>query len=81
MVEALVVDTLHVVRLHRTAVDVAEVAIVNGSAMCTDCASRRLLPLVGWVLGAVRPRVLCRFIWEGMDGSGYLAIAPGLLMA
>jgi hypothetical protein len=81
MVKALVINTPHVVQLHRTAVVIAEVAIVNGSVMCTDCDLRGLLPLVGRVLRAVGPRVLCRFIQEGIDGARYLAIAPGLLMA
>ncbi len=80
-VKALVVNTLHVVRIHLTAVVVAEVAIVNGSMMCADRALRCLLPLVGRVLGAVGPQVLHRFIREGMDGAWYLAVAPGLLMA
>ncbi len=69
------------VRLHRAAVVVAEVAIVNGSMMCADCALQGLLPLVGRVLGAVGPQVLCRFVREGMDGAWYLAVALGPLMA
>jgi hypothetical protein len=70
-----------VVKLNWTVVIVAEVAIVNGSVMCADRALGGLLPLVGRVLGAVGPQVLCWFIQEGMDGAWYLAIAPGILMA
>ncbi len=49
--------------------------------MCTDRALQGLPPLVGRVLGAVSPGVLHRFVWEGMDGARYLAVALGLLIA
>ena len=80
-VKDLVVNSLSVVRLHRTLVVIAEITIVNGSMMCTDRASWGLLPLIGRVLGAVGPRVLCWYVREGMDGARYLAIALRLLIA
>jgi hypothetical protein len=49
--------------------------------MCADRALLCLLPLVGRVLRAVGPRVLCRFVREGMDVARYLAVALGPLMA
>ena len=60
---------------------VAEVVNFNGSVMCADRALRGLLPLVGRVLGAVGSQVLHRFVWEGMDGARYLAVALEPLMA
>ncbi len=48
--------------------------------MCADRPLWGLLPLVGWVLGAVSPGVLCRFVREKMDGARYLASALGLLI-
>ncbi len=60
---------------------VAEVGIVDGSVTCADCALRGLLSLVGRIFGAVGPRVLHRFVKEGMDGAQYLAVALGPLMA
>ncbi len=81
MVEALVIISPSVVQLHQTVVVIAEITIVDSSVMCADRALRGLLPLVGRVLGAVGPRVLCRFVREGMDGARYFAIALGLLIA
>ncbi len=81
MVKALVVGSLCAVQLHCTAVIVAEVAIVNCGVVCIHCALQGRLLLVCWFLRAVGPRVLCRFIREGMERAWYLAIAPGLFIA
>jgi hypothetical protein len=81
MVKALVVNSLSVVQLHRTAVIIAEMTIVNDSMVCADRTSWGLLPLVSQVLGAVGPQMLHRFVREGKDGARYLAIALGLLIA
>ncbi len=77
----MVVGSLRVVRLHRTAVVIAEIAIVNCSMVCVDCASRGLLPLVGQILKAVGQQVLHQFVQEGVDGSQYIAAALGLFIA
>jgi hypothetical protein len=37
--------------------------------------------LVGRVLGALCPRVLCRFVQERVNGARYLAIAPAHFVA
>ncbi len=80
-IEAVVVGCLCVVRLHWAAVIIPEVAFVDCCLVCIDHALRGLLLLVGRVLGAVGPQVLCQFGQEGMDGAQYLAIALGLFIA
>jgi hypothetical protein len=81
MVEALLVGSLCVVQLHRIAVIIAEVVIVDCSMVHVDRTLRSLLPLVGRVLGAVGPRVLCRFFQEGVDGARYLPNVLELFIA
>ncbi len=81
MVEALVVGSLHAIRLYCTVVIVAEVAIVDCSVVCVHHALRGRLLLIGKVLGAIGPPVPCRFIWEEVDGAQYLVVAPGLFIA
>ncbi len=60
---------------------IAEVAIVDCHVVCIDRALQGLLLLVGRVLRAVGLQVLCRFVWEGMGGAWYLAVALGLFIA
>ncbi len=81
MVKVLVVSSLHAVRLHYTAVVVAEVAIIDCGVVCVQRALQGPLLLVGRVLGAVGPRVLRQFVWEGVDRAQHLAITPGLFIA
>ncbi len=77
----MVVGSLHVIRLHHTAVIVAEVAIVDCGMVCIHRALQGQLLLVGRVLGVVGPCVLHRFIQEGVDRARYIAVAPGLCIA
>ncbi len=63
-VEALVIGSLREIQFHWTAVVIAEIAIVECSMVCVDCALRGLLPLFGRFLGAVSPRVLYQFVGE-----------------
>jgi hypothetical protein len=80
-VEDLVVGSLRVVQLHWTAVVAAEIAIINCSMVCINSALWGRLLLVGRVLRAVGPRVLCQFVREGVDRAQHLAIALGLFIA
>jgi hypothetical protein len=79
--EASVLGSFRVVRLHCTVVIVAEVTIINRGVVCIHRASQGWLLLVGRILRAGSPQMLFQFIRVGVDRARHLAVASELFIA
>ncbi len=67
--------------VHRAAVVIAKIAIVNCGVVCINSAMQGQLLLIGPVLQALSLHMPCWFVRKGVDGARYLALAPRLLIA
>ncbi len=69
------------VGVYHAAAIIAKVAIVNCGVACIHRALQGWLLLIDQVLQALSPLMPCQFVWEGVDGARYLAVAPMILVA